>query len=57
MPDMSDGAGLRMRGGMFALQSRLGLHIYSHLLETSLLLNRAWISQAASPDHLSVHLN
>lgn len=40
MHDMWDGAGLGMRGGMFALQSRLGLHIYSHLLRTSLLFKQ-----------------
>lgn len=35
----------------------LGLHIYSYLLKTNLYLNQAWISQATSHNHLSVHLN
>ena len=30
---MWDGAGLGMRGGMYALQSRLGSHIYSPLAQ------------------------
>lgn len=45
------------RGGMFVLQSRLGLHIYSHLLKTSPLLKRGWISLAAPSSHLFVQLN
>lgn len=40
-------AGLEKRGGIFTLQSRITLHIYFHLLKTSLLLNKARISQAA----------
>lgn len=48
---------LAMRGGMFALQSGLSLHIYSRWLKAILLLNTDHVSRAASHYHLSVHLN
>lgn len=52
-----EGIVLAMRGGMFALQSGLSLHIYSCLVKTILLLNKDHISQAASDYHLSAQLN